>query len=779
MSVMSEFRNRVYCSQVCLALGILFLATMPGTAQKKALPPARNPAAPQISPLVPLGIQRGATIELAITGSNLAGPLQLLTTIPQANTTIPTDSGNGKDAAKLRAFLAVPAGAPIGIYALRIATPQGLSNVRLFCVDDLSTFVENDANHSKAAAQQLPVPCTVAGRTGPEQSDYFKIAVAAGQRLSFEVIGHRLGSPIDPQITLYDARTERELAGGHNNDAAGLQTDSRLTYTFKEAGEYVVEIRDVLYRGGPDYFYRLRIGDFPCATAPIPMAIRRGSKAAVRFAGPTTEHCAPVDVAVPADFTGSVVSVAPRGANGLYGWPVALAVTDHDEHMEQEPNNEPAKANRITVPCGITGRFESKGDVDNYVFALKKGRRHVIEARTHDLASPPEVYMVLKNAAGAEIGRSNPATAARIEFTPSADGDYILSIEHLFYWHGPAETYHVSIHPYLPDFDVSLAQDSIDVPQGGVALVNLTAVRRDYSGPIEVTVQGGGVTGQAIVTTTAPATTPLLLLATSDAPFAASNVTVWAKAKIDGQTVVKKASTRTTLTTSLGGLFYPPSDLAESFGVSIRERLPFALSAQFATPETYRGANAPLTITARREPGFVDDITLAPVVVPGNFTPALKNIGKNQNEAKATVTVTDKAGMGSHAFIFAGKAKYHGQEVTAILPVSLTVGPPFQLKADAASLRITPGGKAKLKVSATRLGGYDGPIVIELRNLPANVTAAAATIAKGQVAIEVELTATDKAALGAKKDVTISGTASAAGNQQNSSPAFAVDVVKK
>ena len=164
----------------------------------------------------------------------------------------------------------------MGFHALRLATAQGLSNLRLFCVDDLPQVMQKPDNHTRETAQPLTAPCVVAGKTANEANDYYKITVAAGQRLSFEVLGRRLGSPIDPQLTLFDARTGRELRGGHSNDAPGLQTDPRLTYTFKDAGDYFVEMRDVSYKGGEDYFYRLRIGDFPCATTPLPLAIKRG-----------------------------------------------------------------------------------------------------------------------------------------------------------------------------------------------------------------------------------------------------------------------------------------------------------------------------------------------------------------------------------------------------------------------------------------------------------------------------------------------------------------------
>src|SRR5262249_40058012 len=146
-----------------------------------------------------------------------------------------------------------------------------------------------------------------------ESNDYFKINVKTGQRVSFEVLGRRLGSAFDPQITLFDARTGRELPGGYSNDAPGLQTDARLTYTFKEAGDYLVEIRDVTYRGGDDFYYRLRIGDFPCATTAMPMAARRGSQVMVHFAGPNVEGVAPVEVAVPKDAQLDTIWLAPKG----------------------------------------------------------------------------------------------------------------------------------------------------------------------------------------------------------------------------------------------------------------------------------------------------------------------------------------------------------------------------------------------------------------------------------------------------------------------------------
>ena len=93
----------------------------------------------------------------------------------------------------------------------------------------------------------------------------------------------------------------------------------------------MIEIKDVQNRGGVDYFYRLHIGDFPLATTALPMAGRRGSKAKINFAGPAVDGVMPIDVEIPNDPAVKIVWIAPKGASGLYGWPVPLAVSDYEE----------------------------------------------------------------------------------------------------------------------------------------------------------------------------------------------------------------------------------------------------------------------------------------------------------------------------------------------------------------------------------------------------------------------------------------------------------------
>jgi hypothetical protein len=728
-------------------------------------------------------MQRGTKLDLVLTGTNLADPTGLWTSFP-AKVTIPTDMNNGKDNTKLRVVLEVPADAPLGFHSLRLATTRGMSNFRPFCIDDLPQVLEVDTNRNRSTPQALNVPCVVVGRADAEISDWYKITVKANQRVSFEILGRRLGSAFDPQLSLYDAKTGHDLPGGFSNDAPGLQTDARLSYAFKEAGDYLIEVRDVMYRGGPDFHYRLRVGDFPCATTPYPLMVQRGVKTTVNFAGPNVAGIALVEVTAPADPTVNVLWLAPKGLSGLHGWPVALMVSDLPQVTEQEPNNEPAKANRVNVPCGISGRLLEKGDVDHYVFAAKKGQRFIIEAQTLELFSPTEVYLILKDAKGGQLAASNPDVAPRIDYTATADGDLIVHVEHLHYWGGPEETYHLTINPYEPGFNISVGLDRYDAAQGGTFSIPIIATRRDYAGPIDVTVVGTGLSG----TVTIPGGPPkppnvpsgtLIITVAPDAPVGPLTFHLQGKATINMKPVARLGTFRLVVNQVMATLPFPPPHYETRLGVAVRTRPPFTLTAKFDAANVEPGKPITATVTAVRGAGFVDEIALTATGFPPTIKAAPASIPKGMNEAKVTFTVAPNAAAGTFPVTFNGKAKAGTVDVIGNSPpASLVVFViPFDLKAEPLPLKIQQGGKVKLKVMATRKA-YAGPITLEVKNLPAGVTAPKATIPNAGTVIEIELTALATAAVGDKADVHVSGVATPPGTPRVS-PNFTLSVLKK
>lgn len=753
-----------------------------GQKPPAVLPP--NPLAPVLAPPMPLGAKPGTVLDLTLTGSNLAGPTGLLLSFP-AKVTIPNDKKNGTEPGTLRVRLEVPADAPLGYHTIQLATTQGMSNLRVFCVDDLPTVAEVATNRKKETPQVLPVPCTLAGRTDNEQPCYFKFSVKPGQRLTFDVLGHRLGSTIDPEMTLYDAKSMRELA--HQNDSPGCQSDCRLTHVFKEGGDYLLEIKDVLNRGGADFFYRLRVGDFPNATMPIPMAAKRGSTVNLQFAGPMVDGVAPLAVTVPQDPSRDVLWIAPKGANGLHGWPVALALTDHDELVEQEPNNEPAKAQAIPVPGGVTGRLMQSSDVDFYRFTAKKGQKLVIDAETLELYSPTLIYMAVKNAkTNAELAKTNPEAPPpadqRIDFTAPEDGDYLVEIQHLNLAGGPSEAYHLTIRPSAPDFDLSLNLDRFDLAGNSPLPLTILANRRGYAGPIDISLAGaGGMTGTATIPA-GQASTTLIVTAKPDLPMGPFRAALSGKAMIDGKAVIRPVSVRQAVTQSMGNLLFPPRNFNSQIALAIREKAPFELIARMEQPEVLNTATAKLVIQAKRQPGFDDAITLAPPIgLPANVAvPKIAAIAKGQAEIKVDVPLNPKAPLGEYLIIVNGKAKHMKRDFQGnSQPAKLVLTLPFELKVEPAALKLLPGQKTKLKITAQRKAGYQGPIALEVRKLPAGVTASKGAIPMGQAALELEVTVAPNAAPATAGGIDVLGTATAAGNQQAATSPFTVTIGKK
>jgi hypothetical protein len=192
----------------CLGLAAILSTGMP-TATGQPKPGAPVPASPQAPTLTSpanLGAKRGTTVELTLPGTNLADAVAVLISCP-GTVTIPTDNKNGTEANKLRVKVEIPPAVPTGLHTVRVATKHGVSNLRPFVVDELPEVAEVEANRTKDAAQPVETPCVVTGRTDAEASDFFRVKVAAGQKLTFEVLARRIGSPLDPIVVLHDAKS--------------------------------------------------------------------------------------------------------------------------------------------------------------------------------------------------------------------------------------------------------------------------------------------------------------------------------------------------------------------------------------------------------------------------------------------------------------------------------------------------------------------------------------------------------------------------------------------
>ena len=180
-------------------------------------------AEPVAEHLEPPSLARGQRNKMAVVGKDVDRPIGVWTSLPPGK--IRAITAQSADSSRAELELEVAADCPLGIYGLRLATEDGLSNLQLFAVDDL-------APRTNLEAVQREFPVAVSRQFRNAEVDRFPIEVAAQQKLSFEVIASRFGTDADPLITIYDATGRRVFE--RDNDP-GLFFDCCFEHTLSRA----------------------------------------------------------------------------------------------------------------------------------------------------------------------------------------------------------------------------------------------------------------------------------------------------------------------------------------------------------------------------------------------------------------------------------------------------------------------------------------------------------------------------------------------------------------
>ena len=389
----------------------------------------------------------------------------------------------------------------MGIGAVRASGPDGLSNLKFFLIDDLHAPPAAGDNSSASRALAIEPPCAIDSQTKTDQVRYYSFKASAGQGLSFEVLSQRIGSSLDPVLRILDSE-QKELA--YSN--ASIGADSRISWMPEKDGSYLLELRDVTWRGGEGFDYRLRIGDFPLVSAPYPLRAEEGKPAQISIAGLDSAGIKPREVRLPEGSSGRAFPLAVRPPGRSSSSFVTLLSSALPELLEKEPNNQAANALRLEYPCAINGLFSSKGDRDYYSIEGKKGERVLISGETRRSGSPTDLFLRLEKPGGEKIadaedqsydpgedkqkGKNYYFDEGSIDHTFASDGPVILMVEDLTGRGGPEHVYRVEVRPTRGRFALELAETSYHAPAGGSFKVKVHCRRNGYKGPGELEVAG-------------------------------------------------------------------------------------------------------------------------------------------------------------------------------------------------------------------------------------------------------------------------------------------------
>ena len=392
---------------------------------------------------------------------------------------------------------------------LRIKTPAGLSNPVVFCISSLPetvtpvvTTTSNQpprpnapnakrASAAKAVEPTISLPAIVNGQILPGEVDRFHFTARKGQRLTLMTAARSLLPYLadavpgwfQPTLALYDPQG-RELAYA---DDFRFHPDPALLCEIPADGDYVMEIKDAIFRGREDFVYRIAVGELPFVTAIFPLGGRAGESLKVATLGwnlPRSE--------LVIDTLGKghgIFELAMRNGPALSN-PVRFLMDEHPAALEAEPNDSNAEAQLLTLPLTIDGRIATAGDVDMYRFVAAAPGTIVAEIVARRLNSPLDSILEIFDESGRRLGLNDDYedkgagllthhADSRLEVKLPAAGNYFVRVADTQHHGGTEYGYRLRLGAPEPDFALRIVPSSVNVRAGSAVTLTAYALRRD------------------------------------------------------------------------------------------------------------------------------------------------------------------------------------------------------------------------------------------------------------------------------------------------------------
>ena len=316
------------------------------------------------------------------------------------------------------AEVTVASDAKPGRREVRVITKRGVSNALSFYVGQVpevarkpmvtcqlpvlgKEFLAQRKRPPEEEELRITVPCTMNGQLAAGEVNRYRFPATKGQHLVIAAKARELvpyvadGVPgwFQAVLRLRD-NNGREVA---YNDDFRSDPDPVIHFEVPEDGEYLLTINEALFRGRESFVYRITIGEMPFVTSIFPLGGRAGEPVKIEMDGWNLEKAAlapPPKDAKP----GHHLIAATNGK--LVSNYVPFALDTLPECLDQEPNDEPSKAQKVTLPIIVNGRMDRPGDWDVFVVEGKAGETIVAEVQARRLGSPFDSFIKVTGADG-------------------------------------------------------------------------------------------------------------------------------------------------------------------------------------------------------------------------------------------------------------------------------------------------------------------------------------------------------------------------------------------
>ncbi|HEY5313514.1 MAG TPA: serine protease [Pirellulales bacterium] len=654
-------RTLVFAASGCLALTLPAPVSL---AQSVGLP------APRLLTTMPMGGQAGSQVEITISGDNLEDADALAFSDRRITATHKLNAAGKPD--PNRYLVKIAADCPAGVYEARVMTRLGLSSSRVFSVSALPEVTRAKPNTSLASAMELKVNSLANAVITAKAVDHYCFAGRNGQRVIVDCAARGIDSKLDAVVIIADAAGQ---------DLLVERRGGVLDFTVPADGKYVIKVHELTFKGGSAYFYRLAVRELP---AGAPLARLPSTRQVCSFSWPPT------------------------------------GLPEQSRTAEIEPNNDSARAQKISLPCDISGSFFPAADVDLFQFAAKKGDVWWVEVASQRLGRPTDPAILVQQVAGSG-GAEKLTDVAELSDIPSPvklssngyaydgppydagssdilgklaipqDGVYRLQLSDLFGGtrNDPRNVYRLVIRKAAPDFalvawalhmelrngDRNALSKPIALRGGATMALEVVAVRRDgFNGEIELLMDDlpPGVTARGLKIPAGKSRGIMLVTADQKAPRSLAAARFSGRAQIDGATVTRPcrlASMAWPITDAWGEVPCPRLLADVPVSVSGFELAPLTIAAKgSAVWEATVGQTLTIPLTQTRRSEF-SGATLKLKTFGEGFERAPSfDVSLNADSSQAVLDLAKlKTPPGEYVISFCGGAvaKYPGQTKAA------------------------------------------------------------------------------------------------------------------
>ncbi len=631
--------------------------------------------------LTPMGGKLGSTVEISVQGDNFEDAKSLRCDDPGLKAEFVKQVNNNQAIFRLT----IAPATLVGTHDLHVVGRYGISNSRLFEVNDTLTEVdEKEPNETADKAQTVPLNSVINGSTDSQGDDYYRWKATKGQQVVIDCLSSRMGIESDPSLTLFGP-TGKLLASNRNYNGS----DPQIAFKVAEDGDYTVMLNEATYNGGRAY--RLKISTLPYLDGAFPLAVMPDQSAPVSLFGrnlpgataggdveklPITLEQQGATAGDRLEFMLHPPSTAfasdtfqyrlpsPQGLSN----PITFSTAQAPVEMEHEPNDEISAPQKVNLPCEIQGRLERTGDRDGYSVELKANQTVILSAWCERAGSHGDLTILVQDDQQKEVAEfddSGPSYNQRFtpfnrdpegRFNAPKTGTFRIQVTDRYQRGGPRFIYRLRISEPQPDYRAVIVHNTEQQPsamcvrQGGSNYYDLIVERRDgFDGEIEYRAEGlpPGVTCPPGVLGPNVLFASVVFTAAADAPIGEAAFRMITTAVIAGKRVEREA--RSVVQTINN---QQASRMARGTVLAVRPSAPYALLASPASTAVKAGGSLEVKLSLqRRWPQYKGAVQLVGMALPNGFNLSNGTIGPDATEATLKLSVNNGVRPGRYTIV--------------------------------------------------------------------------------------------------------------------------------